>query len=275
VNARIAPLRGVVDGFRLPFEGARLLRRERTLWGLALVPFALSLVAFSAALTLLALHAGAVWGAVTGWMPALEAGRWYAWLWIGPALAALKLLGALLFAVASALVLVVAYLVASLLAAPFHDALSRRVEKLVVGAVRDEAAPGISGFLREAAHALVQEARRLAFFAIVVGCLVLLGFAIPVAQVLTAPAVVVFTVLFLPLDYAGYALDRRHLSFAQRRRWVLAHAPLMAGFGGAAFLICSVPGVNFLAMPLLVVAGTLLALRVDPSAGPAAPAGRP
>jgi len=60
--------------------------------------------------------------------------------------------------------------------------------------------------------------------------------------------------------------------------------PLMAGFGSGAYLAFLVPGLNFLAMPLLVVTGTLLALRYPPAAagpppgvptpGPGAAAGR-
>jgi uncharacterized protein involved in cysteine biosynthesis len=44
----------------------------------------------------------------------------------------------------------------------------------------------------------------------------------------------------------------------------MANKPAAVGFGGAAFLICWMPGLNFLAMPLLVVGGTLLAIRNAP-----------
>ncbi len=38
----------------------------------------------------------------------------------------------------------------------------------------------------------------------------------------------------------------------------------MLAFGGLAFLVSLVPGLNFLALPVLVVAGTLLVLRLPP-----------
>ena len=59
----------------------------------------------------------------------------------------------------------------------------------------------------------------------------------------------------------------RRLTFAQKRRWLLDRGPVTVGFGGAAFVTCAIPGLNFLAMPLLVVAGTLLVLRDPPEAG--------
>ena len=99
----------------------------------------------------------------------------------------------------------------------------------------------------------------------------MLGFVIPGAQLLTGPAILAFTVFFLPLDYAGFTLDRRRLPFGARRRWLLAHRDAALGFGGAAFLVCLVPGLNLLAMPALVAGGTLLALRYPPEPGGATP----
>jgi uncharacterized protein involved in cysteine biosynthesis len=75
---------------------------------------------------------------------------------------------------------------------------------------------------------------------------------------------VIVTLLFLPLDYASYTLDRRRVRFRDKRRWILGHGPAMLGFGAGAFLTLLVPGLNFLAMPGLVVSGTLLALRYPP-----------
>ncbi len=83
------------------------------------------------------------------------------------------------------------------------------------------------------------------------------------------------TMLFLPLEYASHVLDRRHvLRFRDKRRWLLEHGSAMLGFGAAGFLICLVPGLNFLAMPALVAGGTLLALR-HPPADPTARTGAP
>ena len=257
----LAALGGAVSGFALPLEGARLLLGERRLWGPALVPLALSVAAVAVTLALVAGNAGSLYGWLTAWMPQLEAVRWYSWLWIGPALLLLQLAGALLFLLLLGVCLVAAYLLASLLAAPFHDVLSRRVEQLVTGDVRDEARPGWRGALGDAAHSLIEEGRRIACFAAIVGPLVLLGFVAPAAHLVTGPLVLLVTLLFLPLDYASYTLDRRRYSFHDKRRWMLAHSPVVLGFGSAALLTCLLPLLNLAAMPLLVVSGTLLAMR--------------
>ncbi len=241
-----------------------MLLRERRLWSLAAIPILLSLLAVVAALSFIVAYAGTLYGWATAWIPVLEASAWYAWIWVGPALLGLKLVGLLVFLALAGACLVLAYLLASLIAAPFLDALSQRVEHLVRGQVRDDTEPGVLGLVREGARSLREEARRLAFFLAVTAPLALIGVVVPGAQLVTGPAILAFTIFFLPLDYASYALDRRRLSFADKRSWLLRHAPLVVGFGSAAFLTCAIPLLNFFAMPVLVVAGTLMALRNEP-----------
>jgi CysZ protein len=254
-------LSGAVSAFSLPLEGGKLLLRERRLWSLALGSFCLSLLAFGLVLGVVFSYAAEIHAFVTSWMPVLESTHWYTWIWIGPAKLFFGLLGSLLFLLVAALALAVAYAAASVLASPLHDALSLRVERLATGQVIDETESGVWSLLREGLRSMREELRRFVFFVAVVGGLAAAGFALPGAQLLTGPAIVIFTMLFLPLDYASYTLDRRHLSFADKRRWVLDRKPVMLGFGAAAFLLCMVPGLNLLAMPVLVVAGTLLAVR--------------
>ncbi len=254
----------LLDGFQLPLEGGRLLLREKRLWALAAAPIGFSLLAFSVAVSLLVAHAGGLYAWATPWMPAPEAASWVAWLWVGPAKAALAILGALIFAVVAGVVLLISFLVANVLASPFLDVLASRVELIETGAVEEDAAPGLIGTGADVLRSLREELRRAVFFLVVVGSLVLVGFLIPGAHLLTGPSIVVFAIFFLPLDYASYTLDRRRYSFRQKRTWLMTNKPAVVGFGGAAFLICWMPGLNFLAMPLLVVGGTLLAIRNAP-----------
>ena len=254
----------LLDGFQLPLEGGRLLLSEKRLWALAAAPIGFSLLAFAVAASLLVAHAGGLYAWATLWMPAPEAANWVAWLWVGPAKAALAILGALIFAAIAGVVLLISFLVANVLASPFLDVLASRVELIETGAVEEDAASGLIGTSAEVLRALREELRRAVFFLVVVGGLVFLGFLIPGAHLLTGPSIVAFAIFFLPLDYASYTLDRRRYSFRQKRTWLMANKPAAVGFGGAAFLICWMPGLNFLAMPLLVVGGTLLAIRNAP-----------
>lgn len=255
----------MIEGVRLLLEGLRLLLRERRLWPLAAAPVLLAVAAVLLSSGLLYAYAGPLYVLLTAWLPHPEATAWYTWLWVGPAKLLLWIGGGLAFALASALALAVAFLLANLAAAPFLDALSRRVEALVAGAAVDSGESGLRALWNEGRLALVGEAQRLFFFAALTLAIGAAGVLVPGGQVVAPPLLVFVTVLFLPLQYAGYALDRGRVPFRARRRWILARWPLMCGFGGTAFLTFLVPGLNFVMIPALVVGGTLLALRHPPA----------
>ncbi len=255
------PLRNALDGFRLPLEGWRLLRRERSLWPLAVLPVLISMLVLSVAVGGVVAYAAEIHGWATDWTPLLTAERWWEWLWIGPGRALLFLIGLWLFLSIAAACVVAAFLLASLLASPFHDVLASRVERLVAGSVIETGRGGFRGVIMEGLRAALEELKRVAFFVAATLPLVVVGMVVPGAQLITGPLLVGVTVFFLPLDYVSYTLDRRQLSFAEKRSWLSANRPSTVGFGAAAFLACLVPGLNFFAMPVLVVAGTLLAIR--------------
>lgn len=263
-TGRARPIRGLAGGFVLLFEGLRLVRRRRDLWRLSAVPLACSLALVALALGLLYGYAADVHGLLTGWMPALAADAWYEWIWVGPGRVLFTVLGWALFLVAIGVSVVAASLVANVVAAPFLDALSQRVEKIESGALVESSAEGLGGLVGEVGRSIVSELRRVSFFAVAWGTVFALGVVIPGGQLVAPWVLVGLTIIFLPLDYAGYALDRRELPFRARRAWLRANLATVSGFGGAAFLVCMVPGLNLLLLPALVSAGTLLALRHPP-----------
>lgn len=242
-------------------EAASLLRRHRSLWAPALLPVLLAAAAAVSAGSLFVAYAEELHRWVARALPVLSVTAWWEWFWIGPGLALFWLLPKLALVLGFVLAVVVAFVLANLLAAPFHDVLSRRAEAIVTGSVDELKADTFWGEVRAALRSVVEEAKRTAFYLVLLAIVVGLGMIIPGAQLLVPPALLVITLLFLPLDYASYALDRRGHSFVERRAWLSRHRGAMLGFGAAAFGLCAVPGVNFVAMPVLVVAGTLLVVR--------------
>ena len=152
-------------------------------------------------------------------------------------------------------------------ASPFLEVLSQRLERLVTGTVDEEGAAGVYAVIASAGRAVREEAKRVAFFLSVQVCLLALAW-VPGLQPFVVAANVVFAVLFVALDYTGYVLDRRAIRFRQRRSWIWGNRHAMFGFGAAALGTFLVPGLNFLCLPWLVAAGTLLALEVDPPVSP-------
>lgn len=271
VAGRDGGLSGVVGGASLLSEGMGFLRAHRALWPLASVPVVLATLAVGVAATWFWIELAAVHGAFVERMPELEAGAWWTWIWVGPARALLFLMAWVGVFLSFAIAIVAALLTSNLLSAPFLDLLSQRVEQIVNGHV---IASGL-GSVGEALRSFRAELQRLFFMGSVWLGLTLAGFILPGAHLVTGPLLIGVTILFLPLDYAGFALDRRGVSFAARRRWIRTRFPTMVGFGATAFAACLVPVLNVLVMPSLVTAGTLLVLHAGPDVGEAEGAAAP
>ena len=259
---RVLPrgLAGFEAGLRLLFDGAGFLRRQHRLWPLAIVPVFLSLVSVAIAGSLFLANLGPIAAWCSGFFPVLEATHWWSWLWVGPAIFLVWIASGLAVVVAFGAAIVAALLAANLVSAPFLERLSFRVEAIERGGAVDETE---LGFVAAGLRSLWAELARIGLLASVWGALSFLGLIVPGAQLLTAPGLVVFTIFFLPLEYAGHAFDRRGVRFRDRLRFLAAHPAIMAGFGSIAFAACFVPGLNLLMMPALVTAGTLLVIRQD------------
>jgi CysZ protein len=252
-------------GLALVPRAWRLLRRERSLWVPAAIPVLITTASVSLAVALAYGSAGVWLAAVQAELPWPGANAWYSWIWVGPVRLGIWLAARLLVGVLAAACVVVGLLLASLISSPILDVLSQRVERVVRGvAVGDDEALGARTLLADAGASVLNEARRLAFFGGGWLLITAVGFAIPFGPLLAPAALAAFAAAFLPLEYAGFALDRRRIGFPGRRAWLAEQRTSALAFGALAFAMTWVPGLNFLLLPLLVTAGTLLVLDRPP-----------
>lgn len=252
-------------GLALVPRAWRLLRAERGLWLPASIPVLITVASVSMAVALSYAHAGEWLAWVQAELPWPTAESWFTWLWVGPARVALWLLARLWVGVLAAASVVTALLVAALVSSPILDVLSQRVERVIRGgAAGDDESSAATSILSGAAAALLNEARRLLFFGGAWLAITGVGLVVPFGPLLAPVALVAFAVAFLPIEYAGFALDRRGVSFGQRRAWLAEQRVATLAFGVCAFAMTWVPGLNFLLLPLLVTAGTLLVLDRPP-----------
>ncbi|GIX46760.1 MAG: hypothetical protein KatS3mg131_0971 [Candidatus Tectimicrobiota bacterium] len=248
-------------GFAYAWRGLAFLVRHRRLWPWALLPMAVNVVVFTAAFALFLFFYPDLYALATGFLPLEPPASWYGWLWQAPLRLLAWMIGLLLLVTALVVIYVAFLLLGTVIAEPFLDVLSQRVEQLVRGQPL-EAPATLRGALRELGAGVFDELRKLGFFLGVQLALLLLGLVPPLTP-LTVVAGTLFTLLFLPLEYAGFAMDHRHLRFAQRRAFIWQHRWAMLGFGAAAFLTLLVPLLNFVCLPALVVGGTLLFLELE------------
>lgn len=251
------------DGLRLLFEGGRFLRRTPSLWPLAIVPVFFALVAVAIAGSLFLANLAPIVAWCNSLLPVFEATSLWSWLWVGPATFAVWVAGGLMVVVLFAVAIVASLLAANLVCAPFLERLSARVEVLARAGGTDSPA-GDASVPTAVLRSFAAEVQRIGFLVLAWVGLSLVALIVPGATFVTTPLLVVLTVLFLPLEYAGHALDRRGMSFRDRVRFVRANWATMAGFGTVAFVACFLPGFNLIVMPALVTAGTLLVVRHEP-----------
>jgi CysZ protein len=240
-------------------RGFALLRRERSLWPWAALPFLINLLAFGLAIWAFVANLDAIAGPLERMLDPGEPSAWWGWAWAGPLLLLAVLARWLLLAALGVAIYFLFTVVGALVAAPFLDVLSERVERIAAGEPA-QAGGGLGDLLSGALRSMIEEGKRTFFFLAVQLAIVLFGL-FPGVQPIAAVASLAFTALFLPLDYTAYALDRRRVPFKLRRRWIAENFGEMFGFGSFGLALFFVPGLSFLCLPWLVTAGTLLVLE--------------
>jgi len=185
--------------------------------------------------------------------------------WVGGLLSALRWLIELIAGVLiTFLGLVLVLVLSSVVAAPFNDALSEAVERILTG----ESAPPFSlrRMVADIGRTLRLELLKVLVYLAVVGPMFLASFIIPgVGQVLSLVGFVL-TAVYLGIDYVDWPAARRNWSVSDRVAFTRRQLPAVAGFGTGVWLLLFVPLVNLLFMPAAVAGGTMLfvALHDDP-----------
>lgn len=237
----------------LPLHAARLLAGHRTLWPLVAIPALINLALFVVAAGLIIAHADAAVALL--WPPPADGGVW-AELLLG--LWYVLYVAALIFGLMAAYV--VTLLVSGIVASPFNDALSARVERLLTG----RAAPSPGGsLLRETVQSVVSTTTIVLLYAALMGPVLLLNL-VPGAGSLAATVLGTgLGAFFLALEFTDVALARRGYPLRLKLRLLRAHPALTLGFGLSTSLLLWIPFLNVLCVPIAVVGGTALALALD------------
>lgn len=245
LSSAVQPIASFGRGFAYVFQAPRFLLKHPGLLRFVAIPFAINLVVFS-----LAVYFGLDLFNHLLEQYLQQGDTWY-----------LVVLYYLAWVVAGLLTTVVVFfgftVVGNLLASPFNELLSERIEILVKGV--GEASPfTLTGFAADSGRAMLTELKKQLFF--IVGMILLLlmnllpGFG-AMAYAVLAP---IFTLFFLVIEYFSFVLMRKQVRFGQQRRYVFGHPLLMAGFGCAVFCLLAIPLLQFFCIPLAVSGATLL-----------------
>jgi CysZ protein len=262
-GAAAAPKRigiGFFSGLRYPFRGMRFVYGKH----IGLVRFWLPPIVLTG--IMLVLIFGAVFeyhDALTDWIWTAPAGESF-WSSVGRFFHGL--LDVLLSVMLALGGLVAVMLSTSVLAAPFNDALSAEVERLVTGA---EGPPfRISTMLRDLLRTVGMELVKLFLYALVMLPLFLASLLLPVAgQVLYSVFGFLFTAMYFALDYIDWPATRRGRGVGARLELGRKRFMPMFGFGTGVWIFLFIPFVNLFFMPAAVAGGTLLFLDLEAQEG--------
>jgi CysZ protein len=244
-----APPRGMLGEFIAGatdvWRGFSLLLRRPAWWYLAIIPFVLNLLIFG----------GLVWlgySPLHGWAERHFFSDPNAW-W--------SILGGLLELLYWLAICVVIFFLfvpfATIVAAPFNDFLSEKVELDYCGARVDK-----QSFVRDTWRSIwvgLKTSVRLSLITIGLYALILPLNLIPgFGSVLYTVLSAAITIRFLALQFTAYSMDRRYVDYAGRNGFLKRHRWRTIGLGTMAFCCMWVPGLNALFIPVSAVAGTLL-----------------
>jgi CysZ protein len=153
-------------------------------------------------------------------------------------------------------------LVAALLAGPFNEKLSEVVELLESGSLPADQPFRLAALTQDVVRAVWGAVQRLGLFLAVFVPLFMLSL-LPLAGLLGAAGIFLYSCYFLGLNFLDPVLDRRRLSLRQKLGWTRSVLAVHMGFGLALFGMMLIPVLNLFLAPCFVVGGTLLWLELE------------
>ncbi|MEW6350366.1 MAG: EI24 domain-containing protein [Thermodesulfobacteriota bacterium] len=228
-------------------RGARFIASHRELWRYAAAPLAMSLLLLGSS------YIGAYY-LLKNLFSRFTVETWY-WqivYYVLAVLAGLVVLVVFFFLITKA---------ASALAGPFNDVLSQKTEALVTGGLTPATASSghvLNDCLRSLGHSL----KILGLYVAVIGCGLPLLLIPGVGSLLFSAVCVLLSSYMFAYEYLGYPMDRRRLSFKEKRAFLRSNLVSAMGFGLGNVSIAMIPFINLLLIPSAVAGGTLLYLHI-------------
>ncbi|MCR9204533.1 MAG: EI24 domain-containing protein [Halobacteriovoraceae bacterium] len=147
-------------------------------------------------------------------------------------------------------------LVVSMLAAPFNDLISNRVEKVLIGETPDDIGISIKRMMGRLAFTLVNELKKISFIVF----LNILAFALSFIGIL-APIGMIISALLMSVGFLDYSWSRKNLKFGECLGDLRGSFFSYGLSGGIFLLLITVPIVNLFALPFGVVFFTVLYIK--------------
>lgn len=152
-------------------------------------------------------------------------------------------------------------LLINVIAAPFNDLLSEKVEQNLLGK-KDSTSDDNpdNSLLKEIPRSIGNEIRKLVYFLLRSIPLIII-FIIPGLQLMAPLLWFVFSAWMLCLEYIDYPCSNHGLLFKQTRQTISRKRLTCLSFGATVTVFTMIPLINFIAMPAAVAGATALYLK--------------
>jgi len=230
-------VKGVYDGLR----GAAYLAHNPRLWVWVIAPAVLAAI-------ILIVAVGGIVGLLSPWIAAIAAYL--------PGSFAANVMKAVLWLVGLIAGVSIFISLAALIAAPFNEELSESIEEHETGVPAPKFS--IVRFLVDLAIGIAHAARRVTVYLVIMGGLLILGIAVPVAGTTVAAVLgAIATARFASYDAFDAIWARRRYRYRAKVAYLREHRWRTLGMGSVVAVLLVVPGLNVIGLSIGATAATL------------------
>ncbi|MCE5230081.1 EI24 domain-containing protein [bacterium] len=156
--------------------------------------------------------------------------------------------------------------IGALIALPFNDILSEKVEIILTGSTVDESI-SIRSLARSIAVGTKTGLRLTLVTLSLLIPVLLLNFIPVIGNALSVGLSAAITIRFLALEFTSYSMDRRYYDYRRREEFMRRNRARAVGLGAMAWVLMLIPVVNALFIPVSAVAGTILFCETELAPG--------
>ncbi len=235
-------------------RGFHFFFSNRKLWWYAIIPTIINIAVMVLAIWLM-IH---YFDHLTGWIfgeasPSAAADLgWLAKIWSGFLGTIIWIAKALIFVILLLFLLLAVFIVSMIIAGPFNDALSEKVEVIALGG--EEAPFTLSYILKSTKRTIIVELQKALFFLSIPIILLVLNLLPAIGSALYIIIAGIFAAFDIGFNFSDYPMSRKLWSFRDRIKIAWLHKYMFVGFG----IVALIPLFPYLFAAPLVVGGTLM-----------------
>lgn len=241
---------GLVGGFKYPFRGLKFLFVHAGMLKYVMIPISINCVLSLVFLCIAILKMGWL---IERFVPRVDAFYGEILFYI---LAFLLVVAVFLFTVC------IAVLVGNIILSPFNELLSEKTEFIYTG-IKNDAPFSVIAVIKDFSRSAKAELGRIGLFVFGFLALLLLNLVPVIGQAVNAVVAPLYTMFFLGWEYLDYSMERKRMTFGEKRKTVFKNAMPLLGFGAGTMLFLLIPFAGLLAIPVCVVGGSLLFCDLD------------